>query len=117
MAITVFHYPQCSTCKKALKWLDERGIAHTRVHIVEQPPSKAQLKGALDEGIPLRSLFNTSGVSYRTGNFKQKLATMTDAQALASLHADGKLIKRPFLVADDIYLVGFDEAAWKKALG
>jgi arsenate reductase len=117
MAITVFHYPQCSTCRKALKWLDERGIAHPRVNIVEQPPSKAQLEGAVAEGVPLRGLFNTSGQSYRNGNFKEKLGTMSEEQALTSLHADGKLIKRPFLVSDDIYLVGFDEKSWKQALG
>jgi arsenate reductase len=118
MAITVYQYPQCSTCRKALKWLDERGIAHRRVHIVEQPPSMAELTGALDEGgLPLRALFNTSGQSYRDGNFKDLLPTLSREQAIQALAKDGKLIKRPFLVADDIYLVGFDEAAWKKALG
>jgi arsenate reductase len=117
MAITVYQYPQCSTCRKALKWLDERGIAHAPVNIVEEPPSLQQLRAAVAEGIPLRALFNTSGQSYRNGNFKEKLATMSEEQALASLHADGKLIKRPFLVADDIYLVGFDETSWKQALG
>ncbi|HEX5660420.1 MAG TPA: Spx/MgsR family RNA polymerase-binding regulatory protein [Polyangiales bacterium] len=117
MATTVYHYPQCSTCRKALKWLDERGIAHARVNIVEDPPSAAHLKGAVAEGVPLRGLFNVSGQSYRNGNYKEKLATMTEDQAIASLHADGKLIKRPFLVSDDIYLVGFDEKAWKQALG
>jgi arsenate reductase len=117
MATTVYHYPQCSTCRKALKWLHERGIAHERVNIIEEPPSKQQLRDALAEGVPLRGLFNTSGQSYRNGNFKEKLATMTEDQAIAALHADGKLIKRPFLVSDDIYLVGFDEKAWKQALG
>ncbi|HEY6878714.1 MAG TPA: arsenate reductase family protein [Polyangiales bacterium] len=117
MAITVYHYPQCSTCKKALKWLDGRGIAHERVHIVERPPTKGTLKGALEAGIPLRNLFNTSGQSYREGNFKEKLPSLNQDQALSALHADGKLIKRPFLVADGRYLVGFDEAAWAKALG
>jgi arsenate reductase (glutaredoxin) len=118
MAITVYHYPQCSTCRKALKWLDDRGIAHRRVNIVEQPPSKAQLAGALDDGgLPLRALFNTSGQSYREGNFKDRLPSLSREQALTELAKDGKLIKRPFLVADDIYLAGFDEAAWKKALG
>ncbi len=117
MAITVYHYPQCSTCRKALKWLDERGISHARVNIVEEPPSKKELKSAIAEGVPLRGLFNTSGLSYRNGNFKEKLVTMSEEQAITSLHADGKLIKRPFLVADDIYLVGFDEKAWKQALG
>lgn len=117
MAITVYHYPQCSTCRKALKWLDERGIPHARVNIVEEPPAKQQLEAALREGVPLRALFNTSGQSYRDGNFKERLPTMTQDQALASLESDGKLVKRPLLVSDDIYLVGFDEKAWKQALG
>lgn len=116
MAITVFHYPNCSTCRKALKWLDQRGLAHERIDIVSQPPSKAQLAAALDAGVPLRSLFNTSGQSYRDGNFKEKLPSMTQEQALKSLSADGKLIKRPFVIADGSYLVGFDEAAWRSTL-
>jgi arsenate reductase len=116
MPITVFQYPACSTCKKALKWLDANDVAHKRVHIAESPPSKALLKRAIDSGIPLKALFNTSGESYRAGGFKDKLAEMSQAEALAALSADGKLVKRPFLVGDDVVLVGFKEDAWKAAL-
>ncbi|MET0339883.1 MAG: arsenate reductase family protein [Polyangiales bacterium] len=118
MAITVFHYPACSTCKRALKWLDARGIARKDVHIVDQPPTKAQLKRALKEsGKPLRGLFNTAGQSYRDGDFKTKLPTLTETQAIDALAADGKLIKRPLLLGDGFALVGFDEAEWKAKLG
>ena len=117
MALTVFHYPACSTCKRALKWLDAQGITHQRVHIVEQPPTRAQLKRALTESDkPLRGLFNTAGQSYRDGDFKTKLPSMTEAQALDALAADGKLIKRPLLLGDGVALVGFDEPAWKEKL-
>jgi arsenate reductase (glutaredoxin) len=118
MAITVYHYPGCSTCRRALKWLDAQGIAHERVHIVEQPPKKTELTRALKtSGLALRALFNTSGQSYRDGNFKERLPALTEAQALDALANDGKLIKRPLLLGDDVTLVGFDEAAWKRALG
>ncbi|MDB4990540.1 MAG: arsenate reductase related protein [Myxococcaceae bacterium] len=116
MALTVYQYPACSTCRKALKWLDEQGIAHERVHIVEQPPSQAVLARALDQGLPLRALFNTSGLSYREGNFKERLPTLSREQALAELAKDGKLIKRPFVAGERFTLVGFHEADWKKAL-
>lgn len=121
MAITVYHYPACSTCRRALKWLDAQGIAHERVHIVDQPPKKAELARALKEGgLGLRALFNTSGQSYRDGNFKERLPTLSEAQALDALAKDGKLIKRPFVVGDGpdaaLALAGFDEAAWKAAL-
>lgn len=114
--VTVYQYPACSTCRKALKWLDTKGIAYDAVHIVDEPPSEKLLKRALASGLPLKRLFNTSGESYKNGNFKDKLPAMTEAQALKALAADGKLIKRPFLVTEEAILTGFDEAAWQEAL-
>jgi arsenate reductase len=117
MTITVYHYPNCSTCKKALKWLDQHGVAHQRIDIVQQPPSSAQLAAARTSGsLPLRSLFNTSGQSYRDGNFKERLPKLSEAQALAALAEDGKLIKRPLVLGKGIALAGFDEGAWKATL-
>lgn len=117
MAITVYHYPGCSTCRRALKWLDANGIEYRQVHIVEQPPSAVTLKKAMRVGeLALRSLFNTSGESYRAGGFKDRLPTLKESEAIAALTADGKLIKRPLLVSDDVALVGFDEARWAAAL-
>ena len=117
MALTVYQYPNCSTCRRALKWLDAQGIEHESVHIVEKPPSKALLKRALEaSGLGIKAFFNTSGESYRSGGFKDKLPTMSDAQALAALAADGKLIKRPLAVGDGVVLVGFKEDAWRAAL-
>lgn len=117
MALTVFQYPACSTCRKALAWLKQRGVDHQTVHIVESPPSKAQLKRALTaSGLPIKAFFNTSGESYRNGGFKDRLATMSEAEALAELAADGKLIKRPLAIAEDTVLVGFNEEKWSEAL-
>jgi arsenate reductase len=117
MALTIYHYPGCSTCKKAIAWLRGQGIEAKLVDIVQQPPSAAQLaKAAKLAGAPIKKMFNVAGESYRAGNYKAKLATMTEAQAFAALAADGKLIKRPLAVGDGVALVGFDEAAWKAAL-
>ena len=117
MALTVYHYPACSTCRRALKWLDQHGIAHDRVDIVQHPPSRTELQRILDgSGGPLRSLFNTSGQSYRDGNFKERLPGLSADAALNALEADGKLIKRPLVVGDGVALVGFDEARWAAAL-
>jgi len=117
-AIEIFHYPKCDTCRKALKWLDERGIAHTRVDIVEHPPSVAKLDRAMKlAGVELRKLFNTSGQSYRGGDWKAKLATISKAEALAALAADGKLIKRPLVLGRDVALIGFAPEQWAEKLG
>jgi arsenate reductase (glutaredoxin) len=116
--LTVFHYPACSTCKKALQWLDAHAVPHARVHIVDAPPSVAQLRGALRlTGLPIAKLFNTSGVSYREGDFKARLPGMTEDQALAALAADGKLIKRPLVLGDGFALVGFREDEYAARFG
>jgi len=116
--IRVYHYPQCSTCKKALKWLAAHDVSVELVDIVKQPPSKRELQQALTTaGVPLRKLFNTSGISYREGKFGERLPDMSEAEALAALAADGKLIKRPLLLGKGIALVGFDEAAYRETLG
>ena len=46
------------------------------------------------------------------------MQAMDDQAALAALAADGKLIKRPFLVANDgRILTGFKEPEWLDLLG
>jgi len=115
--LIVYHYPKCSTCRNALRWIDAHGIRHERVDIVETPPSIAQLRQALDRsGLPIARLFNTSGQSYRQGNYKERLPQMSRDEALAALAADGKLIKRPLVISPDVVLVGFDERQYSEAL-
>lgn len=117
MSLTVYQYPKCSTCRKALKWLDAQGIAYQAVDIVTAPPSATLLKKSFKQsGLPIKAFFNTSGESYRNGGFKDRLPTLSEAEALEALAADGKLIKRPLALDGSVVLVGFDESAWKSAL-
>ena len=117
MAITVYQYPKCSTCRNALKWLGAHGVEYRAVDLVATPPSREALADLLRRsGLPIARFFNTSGESYRAGNFKERLPKLSEAQALEALAADGKLIKRPILVTDRKVLVGFDETEWSAAL-
>lgn len=116
--VLFIEYPPCSTCKKAKKWLDEHGIAHTDRHIVEENPTAAELADwQRRSGLPLRRFFNTSGMKYRELGVKAQLdAGMSDEDAFALLATDGMLVKRPIVIAGDTVLVGFREAAWEAAL-
>jgi arsenate reductase len=69
-----------------------------------------------ESGLPVAKLFNTSGQSYREGNFKERLKTASQAEALAELAKDGKLIKRPLLVSERVVLVGFDAEVYANNL-
>jgi arsenate reductase (glutaredoxin) len=118
VALTVYHYPACSTCKKALAWLRANALEVEAIDIVQHPPSRAILERAARLArAPIKKLFNVAGESYRAGGFKTRLPAMTDGQAFDALAADGKLIKRPLVIGDSVALIGFDEVAWRAALG
>jgi arsenate reductase len=117
MPITVYQYPKCSTCRNAMKWLAAHGIEVQSVDIVSAPPSATVIRRLHEQsGLPLARFFNTSGESYRSGHFKERLKTMSDTEAYKALAGDGKLIKRPLVDAGGTVLVGFDAVAWKTAL-
>jgi arsenate reductase len=118
--VLVLAYAGCSTCKKALAWLDEAGIAYRVRPIVEEPPTPVELKQwTVGSELPVRKWLNTSGLSFRALG-KAKIDAASDAELLAWLAADGKLVKRPVVVRAGPplrVLVGFKPEAWKEALG
>ena len=117
MAITVYQYPKCSTCRNALRWMGQHDVAHEAVDLVAHPPSAATLRDLWRRsGLPIARFFNTSGESYRAGNFKARLPALSEAEALAALAADGKLIKRPIVDTGKKVLVGFDAEAYAETL-
>jgi arsenate reductase len=115
--LRVYSYPTCSTCRKALQWLDQQGLSAgiELLDITRTPPSLEELQLAFAE-VGRKRLFNTSGQSYRALG-SATVAAMDDGQALAALAADGKLIKRPFaLTASGRVLVGFKPEEWSALL-
>ena len=108
---------QCSTCKKAKKWLDEQGISYEDRHIIEDNPTVEELKDWHERsGLPLKRFFNTSGMKYRELGLKDKLPEMSEEEQYELLATDGMLVKRPLVVGDDFVLIGFKEALWKETL-
>ena len=110
----VLCYPKCGTCKKALKWLDDNGIKYEYRHIVEESPTKDELKNwYVKSGLPLKKFFNTSGLKYKELNLKDSIPQMTEEEIFDLLSTDGMLVKRPILISGDKVLVGFKEEEWE----
>lgn len=106
-------YPKCSTCKKARKYLESKGVDFQSRHIVEDKPNAAELKEWIElSGYPIKKFFNTSGVKYRELGLKDRLADMSDDEKIELLASDGMLVKRPLLIDGDRVLVGFKEKEW-----
>ena len=113
----VLVYRKCSTCLKALKWLEANGVTYEERPIVEQNPTFEELKEWYQKsGLPLKKFFNTSGVLYKEMQLKDKLPGMSEEEQLKLLATDGKLLKRPLVVGDDFVLTGFKEAEWNEKM-
>ncbi|MCI8675061.1 MAG: arsenate reductase family protein [Lachnospiraceae bacterium] len=109
------HYPKCSTCQKAKKWLEAHQIAYEERDIKTENPSKEELKGWYEKsGQELKKFFNTSGMLYKSMQLKDKLPGMTEEEQLKLLGTDGMLVKRPILVGDDFVLTGFKEELYEQ---
>ncbi len=108
-------YPKCTTCQKAKKWLDEKGLSYEFRDIKEDNPSYDELKKWYKlSGLPLKKFFNTSGLLYKSMELKNKLPNMSEEEQLKLLSTDGMLVKRPLLVCDDTVLVGFKEKEYEE---
>ncbi|MBR1623438.1 MAG: arsenate reductase family protein [Pseudobutyrivibrio sp.] len=112
---TFICYDRCSTCKKAERWLEEKGVSFEKRPIKEQNPTAVELKEWIDKSkLPAKKFFNTSGQLYRSMNIKDKLPLMTEDEMIAILATDGMLVKRPLFITEDAVLVGFKEAEWER---
>lgn len=108
-------YPKCSTCQKAKRWLESNNISFTERHIVDNNPTYEELKKwFIKSGLPIKRFFNTSGVLYKELSLKEKLYNMSEDEMLRLLATNGKLVKRPIIVSDNLVLVGFKEDEWIK---
>ena len=110
-------YPKCTTCQRAKKFLDERGVSYAQRHIKEENPTVEELRMWWKaSGLPLKKFFNTSGMLYRELELKDRLPTMSEEEQLALLASDGMLVKRPVLVGNGFVRIGFRQGEWEEKL-
>jgi arsenate reductase len=113
----IYVYGKCSTCKQALRFLEQHCIKVMVREITSQPPSIQELQLMLDyQKGNVKKLFNTSGELYRNMNLSQKLDQLSVNEALHLLNQNGMIVKRPFLIGKELGLVGFKEGEWTEVL-
>ena len=112
----LFSYNSCSTCRKAIKWLENNNISFELIDLLNNPPSKEMLVSACELYGDRKYLLNTSGVAYRSIG-SSVVKKMTDKEFFEKLLLEPRLIKRPFLaISSNLYLVGFKEEKWAEKL-
>ena len=115
--IKVYCYSRCTTCKKALKWLEEKGIAHEVIDIKADHPDEQALRAYYEKsGLPLKRFFNTSGLLYKELELSKKLPSMSEDEQFRLLASDGMLVKRPLIAGESFVLTGFKLPEWEDKL-
>ena len=115
--VVVYTYAACDSCRRAVKWLRANEIVFVERPIREQPPSVAEIKRAIENKKgELRRVFNTSGQDYRAFGLSDRLPNLSQADAVALLSGNGRLVKRPFLSGSGYATAGFDEDEWTALL-
>ena len=109
--LVFYSYSKCSTCRKALKWLDQKNLEYKLIDIVKEPPLVEYLELALAQfSEDNKSLFNTRGKSFQ--EIKIDIYKLSNEEIIKLLLSDGKLIKRPFLVHGGKIILGFNETEY-----
>ncbi len=108
--IKMYYYNKCGTSRKAKKFFDEHGMDYEIIPIVEEPPTKKEIKDMLQKsGIEIKKFFNTSGQSYRELGMKDKIKKLSEEELIDILASDGKMIKRPVITDGEKVTVGWND--------
>ena len=111
----ILEYPKCSTCKKALNWLDSHSIQYHKRNIVSENPTIEELTTWIKQSkLPIKKFFNTSGNLYKEKNLKEILPTLSEKEQIELLSQNGMLVKRPLIIHEQNILVGFKPGEWQK---
>ncbi len=111
--VKVWGYQKCSTCRQAMKTLEEAGQEYQFIDVTTEPPTASELKKLIEQAnLPINKFFNVSGQAYREMNLKDKIADLSDVEKLAMLAKNGRLIKRPIISNGKITTVGSICKAW-----
>lgn len=120
MALTLYWYPKCGSCRKAKNWLDDHNLTYDEIHIVDNPPTRPELEELVkNSGLELKKFFNTSGQRYRDLGLKDRINDTSEDELLDLLASEGKLIKRPIVADKDAkkVTVGFKEENFSEVWG
>lgn len=110
-----YGYKKCGTCRKAEKALEEMGVKYEFFDITLNPPEEKILRNIIkNSGLEVKKAFNTSGVQYKSENWKEKIKDLNEEGMIKALVGKGKLMKRPMVTDGKKATIGYQEEKYKE---
>jgi arsenate reductase len=113
--ITIYQKPTCSTCREAVKIVQESGQLFTTINYYEQPFTKTQLKGLLKKSkLTAKDILRTKEDIYKELGLAKKQVSEDELIALMLKHPD--LIQRPLVEKGEKVILARPAETVKKLL-
>jgi len=110
--VQIYGIKNCDTMKKALRWLDKRGISYDFHNYKKQGADAAVLQAAF-AAHGWQNIINRRGTSWRALPDEIK-DTMNEKTALEQALQNPSLIRRPLLVLGGNIYLGFTEDDYRQ---
>ncbi|RJX67515.1 ArsC family reductase [Vibrio sinensis] len=105
MSITMFGIPNCDTIKKAKKWLEAQGVDY-QFHDYRKQGIDAAMVTTFCQALGWENVLNKRGTTYRQLSQEQK-NSLNEHSVIPLLVEHSAMIKRPILLVNDQYHIGF----------
>lgn len=104
--IVLYAKKSCAQCKKAIAFLNKKGVNYQMKDIVHEPPPRSLLEKVIKAENIYASL-NQRSTTYKDNHLGKRRTTKNEAIRL--MLKDPNLIKRPLIIKDNRAYQGFDE--------
>ena len=104
--IVLYAKKSCTQCKKAITFLNKKGIPYQLKDIVHEPPPRSLLEKVIKAENIYASL-NQRSTTYRENHLGKRRTTKNEAIRL--MLKDPNLIKRPLIIKENKAYQGFEE--------
>ena len=114
MNIQIFGVKNSQATRAAERFFKERRAPLQRIDLQRKPMAPAEIKRFI-ERFGWTGLIDAEGAPYVDSGLKY--LKLSDAELLAKIEREPKLLRLPLVRAGNRVSVGRDEAAWKEMLG
>lgn len=111
----IYGIKNCDTIKKACSWLEQQQISYQFIDYRQDGLTAEQL-AEFARHCGWQNLLNTRGTTYRQLSETDK-ADINEHKALTLMLAQPAMIKRPLLVHNNQYILGFKPADYQRLFG
>jgi len=103
--LKLYGIPNCDTCRKARKWLEENNVDHV-FHDVREDGLEIQMIERWASKVDWVTLLNTRSRTWRSLPAKAR-DNVTKTSAMALMLESPTLVKRPIFESERFFAVGF----------